>query len=108
MYQSTSPSGAVTPTVAMPSSIRAHTWRAGRYWRSEGRAKRADGAVATTEISDTKPEPDASPGRKAQAIPTIRQGASAGPSSASVQRSVKVAALSFEPLTTAAVSRSST
>ena len=39
---------------------------------------------------------------------TIRQGASAGPSSASVQRSVKVAALSFDPLTTAAVSRSST
>src|SRR6185436_18262396 len=53
VYQSTSPSGAVTPTVAMPSSICAHTWRPGRYWRSDGRAKRADGAVAATEISGT-------------------------------------------------------
>src|SRR5215204_787145 len=64
VYQRTSPRGAVTPMVAMPSSILAQTWRPGRYWRSEGRAKRADGAVETTEISDTNREPDASPGRK--------------------------------------------
>src|SRR5215212_2518716 len=54
MYQSTSPSGAVTPTVAIPSSICAHTWRPAQYCRSEGRAKRADGAVAATDISPTQ------------------------------------------------------
>src|SRR3954447_17945716 len=53
VYQSTSPSGAVTPTVTMPSSICAHTCRPARYCLSDGSAKRADGAVAATEISAT-------------------------------------------------------
>src|SRR5215210_7230753 len=53
VYQSTSPSGAVTPTVTMPSSICAHTCRPARYCLSEGSAKRADGAVAVAEISPT-------------------------------------------------------
>src|SRR5215210_7300416 len=54
VYQSTSPSGAVTPTVAIPSSICAHTCRPARYCLSDGRANRADGAVAATEISATQ------------------------------------------------------
>src|SRR5829696_5813491 len=53
VYQSTSPSGAVTPTVTIPSSNCAHTWRPARYRRSDGSAKRADGAAAATEISGT-------------------------------------------------------
>ena len=91
VYQSTSPSGAVTPTVAMPSSICAHTCRPAqvlpvrRQREARGRGGGGDGDLGHRRERALRPRTE-----RPDEIVTIRQGASSGPSSASVQRSVKV------------------